>query len=427
MKNVTSPEQISPTQPTLRNRPLPWATLRNRPRPWARRMVLHMMNHLAYGRLVIRENDRTLAFGADNTPRAVIQVHDPTFFTRVLVDGSIGAAESYVDGLWDTDDLTAVIRIIVVNQPVMEQMENRLARLVRPLLRLGHLRRHNSQKGARQNILAHYDLGNDMYQTFLDPAMMYSAAIFPHENSTLEEAAIHKLDLICQQLHLDPGDRVIEIGGGWGGFAIHAATRYGCHVTTTTISDAQYEETARRIHALGLQDRITLLKKDYRDLTGEYDKLVSIEMIEAVGHRYLPAFVKTCESLLAPDGMMLIQAITIKDQLYKTYLKGVDFIQRHIFPGGCLPATHHLLQVFTDHTGMVVRKLTDFGFDYAQTLKHWRQRFAASHDTLAQLGYDRRFRRLWEFYLCYCEGGFLERSISVIHLVATMPGNRTRI
>ena len=417
MKSITSPGQVSPAH----------SAFISRPRAWTRRMVLNMLNQLAFGRLTIFEKDRTLTFGPGNGPEAVIQVLDPLFYTRVMVDGSIGAAESYVEGLWETDDLTAVIRIIVLNQPVMDQMDNRLAKLVKPLLRLAHWRRHNSKKGARQNILAHYDLGNDMYQTFLDPAMMYSAAIYPHDTSTLEEAAVHKLDVICRQLQLGPEDRVIEIGGGWGGFAIHAASRYGCHVTTTTISDAQYDEAHRRIKALGLQNRITLLKADYRELTGQYDKLVSIEMIEAVGHRYMPAFMKTCESLLKPDGIMLIQAITIKDQLYHRYLKSVDFIQRHIFPGGCLPATHHLLRVLTDHTGMVVRKLNDFGFDYAKTLKHWRHRFDASRDTLSRLGYDRRFRRLWEFYLCYCEGGFLERSISVIHLVATMPDNRTHI
>ncbi|HKL01651.1 MAG TPA: cyclopropane-fatty-acyl-phospholipid synthase family protein [Desulfotignum sp.] len=417
MKSITSPGQV----------PQPRTLFTARSGPWARRMVLNLMNHLSYGRLIIRENDRTLAFGPGNGPEAVIQVHDTAFFTRVITDGSIGAAESYVEGHWDTDDLTAVIRIIVGNQPVLDRMDNRLAKLVKPLLRLAHLRRQNSKKGARQNILAHYDLGNDMYQAFLDPAMMYSAAIFPHDTSSLEAAAVHKLDVICQQLHLGPEDRVVEIGAGWGGFAIHAASRYGCHVTTTTISDAQYDEARHRISALGLQDRITLLKTDYRELTGQFDKLVSIEMIEAVGHRYLPAFMKTCESLLKPDGIMLIQAITIKDQLYHSYLKSVDFIQRHIFPGGCLPATHHLLRVLTDHTGMVVRKLTDFGFDYAKTLSHWRKRFDASRNALESLGYDRRFRRLWKFYLCYCEGGFLERSISVIHLVATMPGNRTRI
>jgi len=417
MKTVTSPGQLSPAYTAFTARPL----------AWTRRMVLTMMNHLRSGRLTIYENGRTLTFGPGNGPEAVIQVRDPVFYTRVVIDGTIGAAESYVEGQWDTDDLTAVIRIILRNQPVLDRMDNRLAKFVKPLLRLAHWRRHNSKKGARQNILAHYDLGNDMYQTFLDPAMMYSSAIYPKETSTLEEAAVHKLDVICRQLNLGPEDRVIEIGAGWGGFAIHAASRYGCRVTTTTISDAQYEEAQRRIQAAGLQDRITLLKTDYRELTGRYDKLVSIEMIEAVGHRYMPAFMKTCESLLTPDGIMLIQAITIKDQLYRSYLKSVDFIQRHIFPGGCLPATHHLLQVLTDHTDMVVRKLTDFGLDYAKTLNHWRQRFTASRDTLERLGYDQRFRRLWEFYLCYCEGGFLERSISVIHLVATMPGNRTSI
>ncbi len=365
MKSLTSPGQMSPA----------YTAFSSRPRAWTRRMVLNMLNQLTFGRLTIYENDRTLTFGPGNGPEAVIQVLDPGFYTRVMVDGSIGAAESYVAGQWDTDDLTAVIRIIVRNQLVMDRMENRLANLVKPLLRLAHWRRHNSKKGARQNILAHYDLGDDMYQTFLDPAMMYSSAIYPMTPAALEEAAVHKLDVICQRLHLGPEDRVVEIGAGWGGFAIHAASRYGCHVTTTTISDAQYDEAHRRIQAAGLQDRITLLKTDYRDLTGRYDKLVSIEMIEAVGHRYLPAFMKTCESLLVPEGIMLIQAITIKDQLYRSYLKSVDFIQRHIFPGGCLPATHHLLQVLTDHTDMVVRKLNDFGFDYAKTLKHWRQRF----------------------------------------------------
>ncbi|MCF8077149.1 MAG: class I SAM-dependent methyltransferase, partial [Desulfotignum sp.] len=254
MKSVTSPGQMTPAR----------TMFTARPRTWARRMVLNMLNQLAFGCLTIHENSRTLTFGPGSGPEAVIQVLDPAFYTRVMVDGSIGAAESYVEGQWDTDDLTAVIRIIVRNQPVMDRMDNRLATLVKPLLRLAHQRRHNSKKGARRNILAHYDLGNDMYQTFLDPAMIYSAAIFPHDTSSLEEAAVHKLDVICQQLNLGPEDRVIEIGGGWGGFAIHAASRYGCHVTTTTISDAQYDEAKRRIRAAGLQDRITLLKTDYR-------------------------------------------------------------------------------------------------------------------------------------------------------------------
>jgi cyclopropane-fatty-acyl-phospholipid synthase len=255
--------------------------------------------------------------------------------------------------------------------------------------------------------------------------MMYSSAMYPKKTSSLEEASLHKLETICKKLDLQPSDKVIEIGSGWCGFAIYAAAKYGCHVTTVTISEAQYQEGKKRIEEAGLSDRITLLKQDYRDLTGSYDKLVSIEMIEAVGHRYHPQFFSKCNELLKDNGIMLIQAITMKDQGYEQYIKTVDFIQRHIFPGGCLPSNNRMLQLVSSETDMVVRQLDDFGFDYARTLREWRNRFNQSFSGLRNKGYDDTFKRLWNFYLCYCEGGFLERAISVVHLVATRPNNRS--
>lgn len=410
---ITSPRQI----PLIDNKVKPLHS-------WARHMVLRTLIHLEHGQLTIQENNRAMTFGHGNRLHATVHVHDPSFYHRVLTGGSIGAGEAYVEGLWDTEDLTAVIRIIVANEDVLNALEKKLAWATAPINRLKHLFNNNSRRGAKKNILAHYDLGNDMYKAFLDPTMMYSSAIYPHADATLNEASLYKLDLICRQLHLGPRDRIIEIGSGWGGFAIHAARNYGCHVTTTTISEAQYQEAQKRITEQGLDDRITLLKKDYRDLEGQFDKLVSIEMIEAVGYRHLPDFMAKCSLLLKDDGMMLIQAITIKDQLYRNYLKGVDFIQRHIFPGGCLLSNQHLTKLVAGHSDMVVRDLSDFGLHYARTLKEWRTGFNNSFDSIRHYGYDERFRRLWEFYFCYCEGGFRERSISVVHLRATKPQHR---
>ena len=416
MISVTSPRQI-PACST------PVNMLQNR----SRDIVLRLLLYLSRGQLIIREGRQVMAFGDDPEFCATLYVHDPAFYGRILTGGTIAAGETYTDGLWDTDDLTMVIRIIVANQQLLQKLETRAAWLVTPLRRLSHLVKGNSRRGAKRNILAHYDLGNRMYQSFLDPTMMYSAAIYPRPESTLEEAASYKLDLICRRLQLHPGDRVVEIGSGWGGFALHAARHYGCHVTTTTISDAQYAEARRRIEAAGLEEHISLLRQDYRDLTGQYDKLVSIEMIEAVGYRHLPTFIGKCSALLKPDGLMLIQAITLRDQLYAAYLNGIDFIQQHIFPGGCLVSNQHLLQLISRESDMVVRKLDDYGFDYARTLKDWRTRFHAAAGQLDSLGYDARFRRLWEFYFCYCEGGFRERSISVIHLLAGKPEQRTEL
>lgn len=391
---------------------------------WLTSILFKMLDKLEYGQLTVQERDKTRTFGSDSSLRAHVTINDSRAYHKIVFGGSIGAGEAYINKLWDVDNLTALVRIMVLNMSLLDQMERGLAWLNRPVDLVKHLLNFNNKNGAKRNILAHYDLGNDMYSSFLDPTMMYSSAIYPTKESSLVDAQQHKLDVICKKLELQPTDKVVEIGSGWGGFAIYAAQNYGCHVTTTTISDAQYAEAKKRIETLGLTEKITLVQKDYRELSGEFDKLVSIEMIEAVGHKYLPAFFKQCEHLLKSEGKMLIQAITIADQKYTQYSRSVDFIQRYIFPGGCVPSNARMLQVIAEKTDMVVRQIDDFGYDYARTIKDWRNRFNNSYEHLLEKGYDETFKRLWEFYLCYCEGGFLERSISVVHVVATRPRNR---
>lgn len=390
----------------------------------ARKAVFAFLNKLRFGRIIIYEGDESFVFGSDPSLEVRITVHSPRFYPKVLFSGSIGAGEAYIGQLWDVDDLTKLVRIMVLNMELLDKMDSGFAWLLLPFKILVHNLKSNTRKGARQNIIAHYDLGNKLYRSFLDPTMMYSSAIFPDKSSSLDEAATHKLDVICKKLNLSEADRVIEIGTGWGGFAIHAAKNYGCHVTTTTISDAQFDEAQKRIRAAGLNDKITVIQQDYRDLTGSYDKLVSIEMIEAVGAKYLSDFFHKCGKLVKKNGAMLLQAITIRDQKFSQYARSVDFIQRHIFPGGCLPSNRKMIDLICDRTDMVVRSIEDYGSHYARTLKEWRKRFSMNFHTLHDHGFDERFRRLWEFYLCYCEGGFREKSISVIQLVATRPDNR---
>ena len=393
---------------------------------WARSLVLKMMDRIQYGRIVLTDGENQWTLGREQGLTARIDVLRPEFYRKLLFGGSIGAGEAYVEHLWETEDLVLLVRLMALNMAQLDKMEHGFAWLLRPFQLLAHFGNRNSRRGAKQNILSHYDLGNDMYKSFLDTAMMYSSAIYPDAESSLEEASLNKLAVVCRKLDLKPADRVLEIGTGWGGFAIYAARNFGCHVTTTTISDAQYEEAKKRIAAEGLEDRISLLKEDYRDLTGEYDKLVSIEMIEAVGDNYLPDFFRTCGRLLKKGGVMLLQAITIVDQRYDYYARSVDFIQRHIFPGGNVLSNRRMIDLIASETDMVVRHLEDFGHDYARTLKDWRHRFNASFSFLKDKGYDETFKRLWEYYLAYCEGGFREQAISVVHIVATRPGDPGR-
>ncbi|AWM94260.1 SAM-dependent methyltransferase [Pseudomonas sp. 31-12] len=387
-----------------------------------RRGVLRQLKHLKHGQLVVIENGERQVFGtAGSSLIGEIHILDAAAWGLVAGNGSIGAGEAYIHGYWSSPDLTAVVRVFVSNLEVLDALEGGLAKLGRPFVQGLHWLNRNTRKGSQKNIAAHYDLGNDLFEQFLDPTMMYSAAQFLTDEDSLEQAQLNKLERICQKLALKPSDHLLEIGTGWGSMALYAAQHYGCKVTTTTLSKEQYAFTAQRIEALGLQDQVTLLLKDYRDLTGQYDKLVSIEMIEAVGHRFLPVYFKQCAQLLKSNGLMLLQAITIREQRYEQAKGSVDFIQRYIFPGGALPCVQKMLEVISRDTDMNLLHMEDFGLHYARTLRLWHENFRRAQGRLIELGYDDYFLRLWEFYLCYCEGGFLERTIGTAQLLLAKP------
>lgn len=391
-----------------------------------RRGVLRQLGQLKHGQLLVVEDGERMMYGTPGSALlGEIHVLDSAVWGMVASNGSIGAGEAFIHGYWSSPDLTAVVRVFVSNLDVLDAMEGGLARLSRPLVQGLHWLNRNTRKGSQKNIAAHYDLGNDLFEQFLDPTMMYSAAQFLSPEDTLEQAQLNKLERICQKLALKPSDHLLEIGTGWGSMALYAAQNYGCRVTTTTLSKEQYAFTAQRIEQLGLQDQVTLLLEDYRDLTGEYDKLVSIEMIEAVGHRFLPTYFKQCAHLLKSNGLMLIQAITIREQRYEQAKRGVDFIQRYIFPGGALPCVQKMLEVVSRDTDMNLLHMEDFGLHYAKTLRLWHENFRRAHGRLTELGYDDYFLRLWEFYLCYCEGGFLERTIGTAQLLLAKPAAMT--
>ncbi len=377
--------------------------------------------------LTIIEGPERLVFGKAgpvNPLQVTIRVLHPELWSKAVIGGSVGVAESYMDGHWHTDDLVGLIRIFVRNRDVLDAMEVGFAKFGQWLLRTWHQLRRNTQSGSKKNITEHYDLSNALFKTFLDPTMMYSSAIYQHADDALEVASIRKLDRICQKLMLNSEDHVIEIGTGWGGFALHAAKNYGCKITTTTISDEQYQLAKQRAADAGLADRITVLKQDYRELEGQYSKLVSIEMIEAIGHHYLDTYFAKLASLLKPDGMALIQAITIEDQRYAQALKDVDFIKRYIFPGSFIPSITAILQGATKASDLKLVNLEDIGTSYALTLHAWRERFNAALPEVRALGFSERFVRMWNFYFAYCEGGFVERAISDVHLLFAKPRNQ---
>ena len=366
----------------------------------------------------------TPAADPTQTLHAGIVVHDAAFYRMAALNGSVGAGEGYMDGHWDCDDLVALVRILVRNRDRLDALERGPARIGGAIMRGWHALMRNTRAGSRRNIAAHYDLGNDLFKLFLDESMMYSSAIYLDESESLDVAARRKLDRICQKLDLQPQHHVVEIGTGWGGFAIHAAKNYGCKVTTTTISREQYELARERVVAAGLQDRVELLLEDYRDLAGTYDRLVSIEMIEAIGPQYLDTYFEKVGNLLKPDGMALIQAITIEEHRYQQALTTVDFIQRHVFPGSFIPALAPMMRSVAKNSDMKLYNLEDIGPSYALTLRAWRKRFLARLPEVRALGYPTRFIRLWQFYLCYCEGGFLDRSIGDVQMLLSKPGAR---
>ena len=391
--------------------------------------LLQQMSGLQQTQLTISDamGDCTLgtaAIDSSDTLRAQLRVNDPQFYRAVAANGSVGAAEAYMDGYWDCDDLVAVVRMLVRNRDLLDAMETGMARVGGLAMQAWNRFHRNTRNGSRRNIAAHYDLGNDFFRLFLDENLMYSSAIFASPDESLETASARKLDRICQKLNLQPYDRVVEIGTGWGGFALHAVKHYGCHVTTTTISREQYDLARARVREAGLEHSIEIVLEDYRDLTGTFDKLVSIEMIEAIGHQYLDAYFGKVGTLLKPDGMALIQAITIEDHRYAQALRAVDFIKRYIFPGSFIPSISAMLGSMAQSSDMKLFNLEDIGPSYASTLHAWRERFHTRLSDVRKLGYDDRFVRMWDFYLAYCEGGFIERSIGTVQMLFAKPSCR---
>ena len=391
-----------------------------------RKAFLDKLAHLENAVLTISDALGECKLGSESSDglSARIEVLDMSFYRQVGLGGSIGAAESYMDQQWQADDLCSVIQILVRNRDLLDSLEGGLATLANQLLKVWHFANRNSQQGSKKNIAAHYDLGNDLFALFLDQHGMYSSATFYQAEQSLEDASTAKLERICQKLDLQPEDHVVEIGTGWGGFATYAAKNYGCQITTTTISKEQFQAAQQRIAEAGVAGQVTVLMEDYRDLQGSYDKLVSIEMIEAVGHHYLDTYLKQCAALLKPNGLDLIQAITIEDRYYQQALKSVDFIKRYIFPGSFIPCVSAIVGSASRSTDLRLINLEDQGESYAMTLNHWRKRFMTELDQVRAQGYNEEFIRMWEFYLCYCEGGFLEKSISNVQLLLAKPANR---
>ncbi len=387
-----------------------------------KKLVIGAFSSIETGQVVLVDGSSRSVFGdTSSNLKVTISVNDKAMYKAFALSGSVGAGESYILGQWSCDNLTRLIEIFAINQDQLDNFEKKFSFFSNIAHRINHFKNKNSESGSKKNIVAHYDLGNDLYESFLSDEMLYSSAVYPSKDATLEEAQQYKLKRICEQVELQQGDSVIEIGTGWGAFAIYAATHYDCHVTTTTISDEQYDYVANKVKALGLERKITLLKLDYRLLEGQYDKLVSIEMIEAVGHEYLPSFFTKCGDLLKENGAMLIQAITISDQRYKHYLKNSDFIQQYIFPGGCLPSLNEMSEQIKNNTNMVIHSVNDIGAHYARTLADWRERFIQSWPELDRTKFDERFYRLWLFYFAYCEGAFRTRATSTVHLMARKP------
>ena len=399
---------------------MPGGVLERRVEAWAERLLRGRLAQLADGAITLVEGGRRDTYGRATArcPFAVtVQVRDRRFYPEVALGGSVGAGESFMAGDWQVDDLTGLVRILLVNRGVLDGLDAGWSRLAEPARRVLHALARNTRHGSRRNIAAHYDIGNDFFELFLDPTMMYSCAFHEHPGQSLEDAQRAKLDRLCRKLDLQPGDHLLEIGTGWGALAMHAASRYGCRVTTTTISREQHALACERIAAAGLAERITVRLDDYRDLDGRYDKLVSVEMIEAVGHQYFDTFFRRCHALLVPGGTMVLQSITIDDRLYAAARDSVDFIKRHVFPGCCIPSVGALTASVVQASGLRLVDLEDIGPHYATTLAAWRERLFANADAVRARGYPETLLRLWHFYLAYCEGGFAERTLGNVQMV----------
>ncbi len=405
--------------------------------PWfyrlVRRAAFARLSKLEFGAVTIIEGRERFQFGqvTSRCPlKATVTIHDPRVYADLTLGGTVGGGNAYRRGLWSCDDLTTLVRIFVLNRALLDRMEVGLALVSRAVLKTIHWLNRNTRAGSRKNIAAHYDLGNEFFRLMLDETMMYSCAYFERPDATLAEASLAKNDRICAKLHLSASDHLLEIGSGWGGFAIHAASHYGCRVTTTTISRQQYDLVLQRVRESGLRDRVTVMLTDYRDLPTlgvQFDKLVSIEMIEAVGHQYYRTFFEVCSRMLKPQGLALIQGITIDERFYERAKRSVDFIQRFIFPGSCIPSVSALMQASAKVGDLGLIHFEDIGAHYAPTLRAWGRNIAVKLPEIKALGCQPEFLRLWEFYLSYCEGGFLERTISTAHMLFCKPDWRPLI
>ncbi|MBK7405986.1 MAG: class I SAM-dependent methyltransferase [Phycisphaerales bacterium] len=354
-------------------------------------------------------------------PPVTVRVLDPAFYAAAAFGGSVGIAEAFIEGLWESDDLPALIELLTLNLSAARSLESPLARLLGPLSRAAYRLERNTRAGSRLNIISHYDLGNQFFSLFLDPTMTYSCAVFENGAHTLEQAQVEKIDRACRKLALSPEDHLLEIGTGWGALAIHAARRYGCRVTTTTISPEQHRLATASVLRAGLQDRVTVLCQDYRDLRGTFNKLVSIEMVEAVGREHFDTYFAACSRLLQPDGAALIQSIVIRDQYFEQAARRRDFLKKYIFPGSCLPSVGAMLDSLRRRTDLRLWHLEDLGPHYATTLRHWRDAFAERVDDVRGMGFDDRFIRMWTYYLAYCEGAFRARHVGDVQMLLTKP------
>ena len=381
--------------------------------------ILNLLKRINDGQVVLSDGKDVRKFGGDGISVS-LKVNDKRAYSKILLGGPIGAAEAYMLGYWSTDDLTGLIRIFLRNRKALEDFKTILSSIKRPVYQFFHRMRRDTLLQSKENISAHYDLGNEFFKLFLDPSLTYSSGYFRDFGDTMEGASREKVDLICRKLELKPGDEVLEIGTGWGSFAIHAASNYGCNITTTTISDEQYNYVVEVVREQSLEHKITVIKKDYRLLTGQFEKIASIEMIEAVGLEYLPAFFKVCDRLLKPGGSMLIQSITIPEDRFESAKNSVDFIQRYIFPGGALPSVE-LLVGESQQANLRPFGIEDITAHYAETLLRWRNKFKENMAEIKKLGCGDTFLRMWDYYLCYCEGGFAEKAIGCVHMQFEKP------